>query len=41
MPYVDRKGRVDKYGEFFPTELSHFVTTKPSQEYFPLTKKKP
>jgi len=24
MPYIDRKGRVYKYGEFFPSELSPF-----------------
>src|SRR3989344_6016605 len=40
MPYVDSKGRIYKYGEFFPTEFSPFgynVTT--AQEFFPLTRK--
>ena len=34
MPYIDSKGRIYKYGEFFPFELVHFVITK-TQEYFP------
>ncbi|MBI4094990.1 MAG: hypothetical protein HY435_02235 [Candidatus Liptonbacteria bacterium] len=39
MPYVDKKGRVYKYGEFFPTELSPFAYNETiAQEYFPLTK---
>jgi len=39
MPYVDQKGRVYKYGEFFPTELSPFAYNETiAQEYFPLTK---
>jgi hypothetical protein len=39
MPYVDRKGRVYKYGEFFPSELSPFCYNETiAQEYFPLTK---
>ena len=39
MPYVDTKGRVYKYGEFFPTELSPFAYNETiAQEYFPLTK---
>lgn len=39
MPYVDKKGRVYKYGEFFPTELSPFAYNESiAQEYFPLTK---
>jgi hypothetical protein len=39
MPYVDSKGRVYKYGEFFPTELSPFAYNETvAQEYFPLTK---
>jgi hypothetical protein len=39
MPYVDKKGRVYKYGEFFPAELSpvSYHTTL-AQEYFPLTR---
>ena len=39
MPYVDAKGRVYKYGEFFPPELSPFAYNETiAQEYFPLTK---
>ena len=39
MPYIDEKGRVYKYGEFFPTELSPFSYNETiAQEYFPLTK---
>jgi len=39
MPYIDKKGRVYKYGEFFPTELSPFAYNETlAQEYFPLTK---
>jgi len=39
MPYVDKKGRVYKYGEFFPPELSPFCYNETiAQEYFPLTK---
>jgi len=39
MPYVDKKGRVYKYGEFFSTELSPFAYNETiAQEYFPLTK---
>jgi hypothetical protein len=39
MPYIDSKGRVYKYGEFFPTELSPFAYNETvAQEYFPLTK---
>ncbi|MDI6883360.1 MAG: hypothetical protein QMC93_02760 [Patescibacteria group bacterium] len=39
MPYVDKKGRVYKYGEFFPPELSPFGYNETiAQEYFPLTK---
>src|SRR3989344_4014278 len=39
MPYVDSKGRIYKYGEFFPTELSPFAYNETvAQEYFPLTK---
>ena len=37
MPYVDKKGRVYKYGEFFPYELSHFdYNESVANEYFPL-----
>jgi hypothetical protein len=39
MPYVDKQGRVYKYGEFFPPELSPFAYNETiAQEYFPLTK---
>lgn len=39
MPYVDQKGRVYGYGEFFPPELSPFAYNETiAQEYFPLTK---
>ena len=39
MPYQDKKGRVYKYGEFFPAELSPFCYNETiAQEYFPLTK---
>jgi len=39
MPYIDGKGRVYKYGEFFPVELSPFCYNETiAQEYFPLTK---
>ena len=39
MPYIDKKGRVYKYGEFFPSELSPFSYNETiAQEYFPLTR---
>lgn len=39
MPYIDSKGRVYKYGEFFPSELSPFCYNETiAQEYYPLTK---
>jgi hypothetical protein len=39
MPYIDKKGRIYKYGEFFPPELSPFAYNETiAQEYFPLTK---
>ena len=39
MPYTDQKGRVYKYSEFFPPELSPFAYNETiAQEYFPLTK---
>ncbi|MCX6721817.1 MAG: hypothetical protein NTY04_01305, partial [Candidatus Staskawiczbacteria bacterium] len=39
MPYVDKKGRVYKHGEFFPAEMSPFAYNETiAQEYFPLTK---
>lgn len=38
MPYVDKKGRVYKYGEFFPIEFSpHGYNNTLAQEYFPLS----
>lgn len=41
MPYIDSKGRIYKYGEFFPSELSPFAYNETiAQEYFPLTKEK-
>jgi hypothetical protein len=39
MPYIDQRGRVYKYGEFFPSELSPFCYNETiAQEYFPKTK---
>ena len=39
MPYTDKKSRVYRYGEFFPSELSPFCYNETiAQEYFPLTK---
>ena len=39
MPYVDKEGRIYKYGEYFPIELSPFAyNTTLAQEYFPLSK---
>ena len=41
MPYVDAKGRVYKYGEFFPAEFSPFYYNETiAQEYYPLTQEK-
>ena len=38
MPYIDSKGRVYKYGEFFPSEISPFAYNETiAQEYFPKT----
>lgn len=38
MPYTDAKGRIYRYGEFFPPELSPFAYNETiAQEYFPLT----
>ena len=40
VPYIDKKGRIYEYGEFFPSELSPFAYNETiAQEYFPLTKK--
>lgn len=37
MPYTDGKGRIYRYGEFFPIELSPFpYNDTPAQDYFPL-----
>jgi len=39
MPYVDQKGKIYKYGEFFPSDLSPFSYNESiAQEYFPLNK---
>ena len=39
IPYVDKKGRVYKYGEFFPSEISPFAYNETiAQEYYPLNK---
>ena len=39
IPYIDKKRRVYKYGEFFPPEISPFAYNETiAQEYFPLTK---
>lgn len=39
IPFTDKKGRIYKYGEFFPSELSPFCYNETiAQEYFPLTK---
>jgi len=39
MPYIDKKKRVYKYGEFFPIEFSPFDYNKSVvQEHFPLSK---
>jgi len=40
MPYVDKKGRIYKYGEFFPSELSPFAYNETvAQDYFPIDQK--
>ena len=39
VPYVDAKGRIYRYGEFFPPDMSPFgYNETQGQEYFPLTK---
>jgi len=39
MPYIDKKGRVYKYGEFFPIEFSPFgYNETAAMDYFPLDK---
>ncbi|MDD5721402.1 MAG: hypothetical protein PHT16_03075 [Candidatus Pacebacteria bacterium] len=41
MPYMDKKERVYKYGEFFPVEFSPYgYNETTAQEYFPLNKEK-
>ena len=38
VPFTDRKGRIYRYGEFFPVELSPFAYNETvAQEYFPLS----
>ncbi len=38
LPYIDKKGRIFKYGEFFPYDISPFAYNETvAQEYFPLT----
>jgi hypothetical protein len=40
MPYIDKKGRIYKYGESFPIELSPFgYNETAAQDYYPLTRK--
>ncbi|MBI3273908.1 MAG: hypothetical protein HYZ69_02080 [Candidatus Colwellbacteria bacterium] len=34
MPYIDKKGRVYRYGEFFPAELSPFGYNETLAQYF-------
>ncbi len=39
MPYTDKKGRVYRFGEFFPPELSPFAYNETmAQEYLPLSR---
>jgi len=39
VPYVDKRGLIYKYGEFFPTELSTFCYNETqAQDYFPISK---
>ncbi len=39
MPYVDKNGRVYRYGEFFPTEIQPYAYNETvAQNFFPLTK---
>ena len=41
IPYIDKKGIVYKYGEFFPSELSPFCYNETqAQDYFPKSKEK-
>jgi len=39
VPYVDSRGRIYKYGEFFPPDISPFTYNETvAQDYMPLTK---
>ncbi len=39
MPYIDKMGRIYKFGEFFPPEFSPFAYNETiAQDFFPLTK---
>lgn len=39
MPYIDKKERIYKYGEFFPVEISPYpYNDSVAQDYMPLTK---
>jgi len=39
VPYIDQKGRIYTYGEYFPAELSPFGYNETvAQDYFPLSK---
>lgn len=39
MPYIDSKGRIYKYGEFFPCEMSPFGYNETNaHDYFPISK---
>lgn len=39
-PYIDKKGRIYKYGEFFPIEMSPYpYNVTAGQDYIPITKK--
>lgn len=41
MPYTDKKGRVYRYGEFFPVELSPFAYNETiANNFFPLSREK-
>ncbi len=41
MPYIDEMGRIFKYGEFFPYDLSPFGYNETcANDYFPITKEK-
>jgi hypothetical protein len=39
MPYIDKKGRIYKYGEFFPAEISLWAYNETwAHKFYPLTK---